>query len=186
MCAAFQTVKDPDSKKSDEKIRRFLIIVAKIFTGDGRYKVQPIFEYCTLFFRKFTVVPYKHPFSQKFSELCTLYTRLFRKPYFWAHNPNFHYFLPFLTRVLRTNKEQNTFFTKKKLLGTLVLRRDKCREIFFNLKKYRGLVIKSNKKIQQAILINSTSHAWPKKLVFNLIFQYLWFLNYSIERSRAS
>ena len=31
-----------------------------------RYKVQPIFERCTLFFRKFTDLPYKHPFSEKF------------------------------------------------------------------------------------------------------------------------
>ena len=92
-------------------------------TGEGRYKVQPIFEYCILFFRKFTGVPYKHPFPQEFSESCILYTLLFQKPYFF---------------------------------------------------------------LLSEILINSNSNSWPKILVFNLIFQYLWFLNYSFEQSRAS
>ena len=41
-------------------------------TGEGDYKGQIISERCTLFFRKFTVVPYKHLFTKKFSESCTL------------------------------------------------------------------------------------------------------------------
>ena len=61
------------SKKNKEKYRQFIFEFRKIsITGEGRYKVQPIFERCTLFFRKFTVVPYKDPFSEKFSEPCTL------------------------------------------------------------------------------------------------------------------
>ena len=36
----------------------------RLFT-EGRYKVQPVFERCTLFFRKFSVEPYKHFFSKK-------------------------------------------------------------------------------------------------------------------------
>ena len=44
----------------------------QFFTGEGRYKIQPIIERCTLFFRKFAVVPYKHPLSEKFSEPCML------------------------------------------------------------------------------------------------------------------
>ena len=58
------------TKLSDQNIRK-----NKNRTGEGRYKVQPIFERCTLFFRKFIVVPYNlplYPFSEKFSGPCTL------------------------------------------------------------------------------------------------------------------
>ena len=42
----------------------------------GRYKVKPIFERCTLFFRKFPVVPNKPPFPKNFE---TLYRAVRRK-----------------------------------------------------------------------------------------------------------
>ena len=43
----------------------------KLSTG-GRDKVQSKFRRYTIFFRKFTVVPYKHPLFEKLSKPCTL------------------------------------------------------------------------------------------------------------------
>ena len=62
-----------------------------------RYKVQPIFEPCTLYFGKFAVVPYKHSFSERFSGPRTLLTPLFRKPDFKHFHPNYQCFLPLST-----------------------------------------------------------------------------------------
>ena len=44
-----------------------------------RYQLQPTFESCTLFFEKFTLEPFKHPFFKEFSVPCTLMS-VFRKP----------------------------------------------------------------------------------------------------------
>ena len=41
-------------------LQRFWLIIKLYYTGEGRYKVHPIFERCTLLVRNFTVVPYKH------------------------------------------------------------------------------------------------------------------------------
>ena len=43
-----------------------------LYYRGGRYKVQLKFGRCTLFFRNFTVVPYRRPLSEKFSKPCTL------------------------------------------------------------------------------------------------------------------
>ena len=51
---------------------------------EGRNKVQPIFERCTLFFRKFPIVPPRHPFPKIFGP-CTLKTPLFRNSIFWKN-----------------------------------------------------------------------------------------------------
>ena len=40
-------------------LQRFWLIIKLYYTGEGRYKVHPIFERCTFLFRNFTVVPGK-------------------------------------------------------------------------------------------------------------------------------
>ena len=39
----------------------------------GALERKALFLRCTLFFRKLSVVPYKHPLSEKFSKPCTLH-----------------------------------------------------------------------------------------------------------------
>ena len=58
------------------------------------YKVQPKFGRCTLFFRSFTVVPYRRALSEKFSKPCTLKTPLFRNEKF-TDFPKIITFFPF-------------------------------------------------------------------------------------------
>ena len=45
-------------------------------------EVQLIFERCTLYFRKFAIVPYEHPFFKKLSGPCTCYDDPYPKTWF--------------------------------------------------------------------------------------------------------
>ena len=54
----------------ENEVAKYVISFYKLIQGG--YKVQPKFERCTLFFGKFTVVPFKYPLSEKFSQPCTL------------------------------------------------------------------------------------------------------------------
>ena len=82
-------------------IRQILKISSGPTTGRP-FKVQSIFESCTLFFRKLPVVPYKHPFSDKFSKPCTLWRPLFRNAIFFFRKIALSRFLTIFSPIIFT------------------------------------------------------------------------------------